>query len=122
MCRAPNLQRCTCIAGHLASNAAWSGMGSQTLHAALPTKLHLIGHQQASHKPQSGGLPRAGASNDADSLAPPDLDVSAAQNLLLAKGLVHVAHLDENVCIQVCRGGCCCGGLPDVSRHRCSRL
>ena len=118
----PNLQQCTWYVGQQASNAAWSDIGSQPLETALPAERHLVGHQQASHEPQRGGLPRAGASNNADSLAPPDLDVGATQDLLLAEGLVHIVQLDENICMQVCRGGCCCGGLPDLSRRNRSCL
>ena len=63
----------------------------------------MVRRHQARHQAQGGGFARAGAANDAHGFAPPDGDIGAPQHRLAAKGLMHVAQLDEDVRVIVIR-------------------
>lgn len=56
-----------------------------------------VGHEQAGHDSQGGGLARPRTAYDAHCLPPPDLDVCTSKYGLVTKGLVHILQLNEDI-------------------------
>ncbi len=64
------------------------------LHAVDRDRAGIIGLEQV-HAAQHGGLAAARSADDADHLAARNVEIDAAQHLVLAEALVQVAHLDQ---------------------------
>ena len=66
--------------------------GCQSVNSAYHVR-----HEQASHDSQGGGLAGPRTAYDAHRLPTPDFDVGTSKYGLVAKGLVHILQLNEDV-------------------------